>query len=119
MTLGEHPICVKQKGGSTRKSHLIVPGPTVADLKRTEQQFNRAGTNFLKADVATALTFSEVALSTDDPDKKRRNQQSARKAYDTVLRMAKKINLREEDAKELKDALRQLQTNLVRLGETL
>jgi hypothetical protein len=33
--------------------------------------------------------------------------------------MAKKINLREEDVKELKDALRQLQTNLVRLGETL
>ena len=118
MMIGEHPISVPEKSRSTRKPRLTVPKPTVADLVDTAQQFNRAGTDFLKVDVATALTFSETALATDDPDKRQRNQKSARKAYDTIVRMAQKITLQKEDARQLKEALHQLQANLVRLGES-
>ena len=90
---------------------------TAADLAETQQQFNRTGTEFLKVDVATALTFSESALNTHDPAKRRRNQRSARKAYDTILHLAKKIAISSGDVKELTDSLEQLKANLVRLGE--
>lgn len=89
----------------------------VANLANTQQQFNRAGTDFLKVDVATALTFADAALSADTPEKKRRNQRSARKAYDTVLRMAQKVTLPNKDAEELRESLSQLRSNLQRLGE--
>ncbi|HEX6824431.1 MAG TPA: hypothetical protein VF123_20390 [Candidatus Sulfotelmatobacter sp.] len=102
----------------SQKPPLTVPKPTLADLQRVEKQFNRAGADFLKVDVATAMTFAETALGTDDPVKKQRNRKSARKAYDTVLRMAKKIALRDADAKELKAGLLELNAKLRRLGET-
>lgn len=91
----------------------------MADLANTQQQFNRTGTEFLKVDVATALTFAATALNTDDPEKKRRNQRSARKAYDTVLRMTQKVTLTPQDAKELSKSLHLLRANLMRLGEVL
>lgn len=89
----------------------------MADLEKTGKEFNRAGTDFLKVDVATALTFAHNALTADDPFKKARNQKSARKAYDTVLRMSQKISLTDEDANELKAGLQQLKANLAKLGE--
>lgn len=88
-----------------------------AALANTQQQFNRAGTDFLKVDVATALTFADAALNADTPEKKRRNQRSARKAYDTVLRMSKKVSLPSKDAEELHHSLTQLKASLRRLGE--
>lgn len=88
-----------------------------ADLAATRQQFNRAGTDFLKVDVATALTFADAALNTDNPEKTRRNQRSARKAYDTILRMSQKVTLPSKDAEELRDSLTQLKAKLMRLGE--
>ena len=111
-------MSVTEKRRPTRKTRHTVPPPTAADLMQTEEQFNRVGTDFLKVDVATALTFSETALDSDDPGKKQRNQRSARKAYDTILRMAQKIALHEKDANELNHSLEQLKANLMRLGET-
>lgn len=101
------------------KAPLTVPKPTIEELQRTEMQFNRAGIDFLKVDVATAMTFAQTALSTGDPVKRRRNQRSARKAYDTVLRMATKVTLRDHDAEELKQALQQLNAKLKQLGEAI
>jgi phage shock protein A len=107
------------KSRSTRDYGQRVPMPTVVDFARTEKEFNRAGTEFLKTDVATAITFSEAALNTDDPAKRIRNQKFARKAYDTILRLAQKITLQEEDAKQLSQGLEELKANLMRLGEVL
>lgn len=106
-----------RKNALSRKTTHRVPKTTTADLAATQQQFNRAGTEFLKVDVATAITFSEVALSADDPAKRRRNQRSARKAYDTILRLAKKIAISGRDVQELTASLELLKANLVRLGE--
>jgi hypothetical protein len=108
---------VPEKSRSPRTPRLTVPKPTVADLEKTERQLNRAGTDFLKVDAATALTFSQNALTADDPSKKARNQKSARKAYDTILRMSNKVALTDRDAEELRAALQQLKANLVKLGE--
>lgn len=110
---------VPGKRRQSAKAPLTVPKPTVAELRMAEAQFNRAGTEFLKVDVATALTFADTALTADDPEKKRRNQKSARKAYDTVLRMAKKVSLRDRDVQELKDGLQKLNAKLKQLGEAV
>ena len=114
---GEHPIRVPEKN-SSRDSRKPVLKTTVDKQLTLEKQFNRAGTQFLKVDVATALTFAETALGTQDAAKKRRNRKSARKAYDTVVRMAKKVTLSDQDSKELERGLHRLRANLRRLGET-
>ena len=80
-------------------------------------EFNRTGTEFLKVDVATGLTFAKAALDSHDPEKKRRNQRSARKAYDTIVRMLKKITPTDADARQLDASLHQLKNELIQLGE--
>jgi hypothetical protein len=82
------------------------------------REFNRTGTQFLKVDVATGLTFAKAALDSSDAEKKRRNQKSARKAYDTIVRMLNKITPSDADAQQLNDSLHQLKKNLIQLGET-
>lgn len=82
------------------------------------REFNRTGTEFLKVDVATGLTLAKAALTTGSAEKRERNQKSARKAYDTIVRILNKITPTEADAKELNDSLDELKANLVKLGET-
>lgn len=88
------------------------------ELLSSEKEVHRAGTEFLKADLATGLTLTESARNTADPAQKRHNQKSARKAYDTVVRMATKITLSDQEAKNLKQGLQRLRTDLIQLGET-
>jgi len=81
------------------------------------RQFNRTGTQFLKVDVATGLTLAKAARDTQDAEKKRRNQKSARKAYDTIVRMLKKVTPTDADARQLNASLHQLKNELIQLGE--
>ena len=113
----DHPIGVPGKGSQPVSHVLTVATPTVADLERLGKQSNRAGAAFLKADISTALTFSENALNADNPKNRERNQRSARKAYDTVLRLSKKVTLPDEDARKLQAGMRSLKAKLIRLGE--
>ena len=99
------------------KTGIPVAKPTREELLSSKRQLNEVGTEFLKVDVATGRTFVEAALSSDDPEKKRRNQKSARKAYDTVVRMLKKITPNDADAQELNAGLQRLKADLVELGE--
>lgn len=69
-------------------------------------------------DVVTGLTFAKAALDSRDVDKKLRNQKSARKAYDTIVRMLNKITPSEADAQQLQESLQQLKNDLIQLGET-
>jgi hypothetical protein len=100
-----------------RKPRLQVPKPTLEELRASERAFNRAGTDFLKVDVATGLTLAKAALSSHDAEKRQRNQKSARKAYDTIVRMLNKITPTEADARQLNDGLHQLRADLIELGE--
>ena len=78
---------------------------------------DRANTNFLKVDIATALTFSGIALQADDPIKKNRNRRNARKGYDTIVRLVDKVHLSKDDAQVIREGLRRLKSELERLGE--
>lgn len=110
---------MREKTPSLRQPRKLLLRPALDRLLASEREMNRAGCDFLKVDVATALLFAQTALSTDDPVKKRRNRKSARKAYDTVIRIAKKIVLTDQDAKYLEKGLKQLRAELTQLGENL
>lgn len=91
--------------------------PTFDEFLANARRFNRASADFLKLDVQTALIFTGIALQTDDSVKRRRNQRSARKAYDSVLKLAKKVQLTDEEIQTLSRNLDRLKFELQTLGE--
>lgn len=93
--------------------------PTFDELLANGSRLNRASADFLKLDVQTALTFTGIALQTDDSVEKRRNQRSARKAYDSVLQLAKRVQLTDEEVQILSRNLDRLKSELRTLGEIL
>ena len=101
-----------------RKPPRQLPKRTREQLLASKRQFNRTGTEFLKVDVVTGLTFAKAALDSRDEDKKLRNQKSARKAYDTIVRMLNKITPSKADAQQLHENLQQLKNDLIQLGES-
>lgn len=90
----------------------------MGELLLQEREFNHVSVDFLKIDVATALTFVSIARETDDAVKKGRNQRAARKAYDTVQKFAKRVDLNHDDAQILSSGLARLKSELRTLGET-
>jgi thymidylate kinase len=108
---------MRDKSSLQPKPRLQVPKPTLEELWASAREFNRTGTDFLKVDVATGLMLAKAALSSHNAEKKQRNQKSARKAYDTIVRMVKKITPTDTDARQLNDGLHQLKADLIELGE--
>ena len=112
-------MTMQEDGRNHERSPYAVPHLTMEQLRASKQALNRTGAQFLKTDLETALTFCKAARNTQDPQKKDRNQRFARKAYDTILRLMKKITLSDTDAKELNQKLERLKEQLVELGEAL
>jgi hypothetical protein len=52
---------------------------------------NQNGVNFLLTDLDLALTFMDIAEVSRHEETVRRNHNSARKAYDTVVRLLEKL----------------------------
>jgi len=110
-------MIVQRNGSAPGKHRYAAPRPTLAEMMASAEDFNRAGTNFLKVDLATALIFVDIALTTNDPAKKLRNRKSARKAYDTVTKQMTKVRPSDRDIGELHANLDRLRSELRRLGE--
>jgi hypothetical protein len=87
------------------------------ELVASRVQLNRANANFLRVDLDTALTFSNLALQSQDSIKKTRNKRAARRAYETVVKLMGGVELTEEDARILADKLRRLKSELQSLGD--
>lgn len=103
----------------TRELNLAARKPGGEDILEAEAQVNRASTDFLKIDLQTALTFSGIALESDNNEEKRqRNQRSARRGYDTIVRLSKKVNLSASDARSMSRNMARLKSELRQLGET-
>jgi len=92
---------------------------TFDEILASRDRMNRTSMDFLRIDLDTALTFSSVALQTDDMSKKHRNQRAARRAYDTVLRLIKKVTLTDAEARVFAQSLGRLKSDLENLGEIL
>jgi hypothetical protein len=104
---------------SAREHSFAAKKPTIDRFLAASNQLRHTGIEFLKIDVETALTFSSVALqSNDDAAKRKRNRENARRGYDTILHLLKKVALDTEDAEFMSSRLRRLKSELERLGET-
>ena len=82
--------------------------------------FNRAGTEFLKVEIETGLSFASIALSEEPGSEKRiRNQGNAVKAYQTVLRLRGRVENSDDTNRAIQNALDHLRSALQKLGENV
>jgi hypothetical protein len=98
----------------TRKSGAK---PSAADLLTSRERMSRASGQFLKIDLETALTFLQIARETNDDTRRSRNIRSARKAYETVIKLTRKVQLEDVDIEAINKMLEELKTKLADLGE--
>jgi hypothetical protein len=112
----------------TCASEWVVQETGVANPKRTGlrrrvrtrvgKPANKTGADFLRIDCQIALTFSDLALHESDPKKRRRLSATARKAYDTILRLRKDIELSHAEDDSLDSNLKRLKSELEDLGQS-
>jgi hypothetical protein len=88
-------------------------------LSDTGKQLNATNADFLRIDVETALTFTRLALGTDNPEKKERNCKNARKAYDTILSLRRSVTFTPRQETYMREMLNRLRDELKSLGEKL
>lgn len=127
MSLPTHRPAGKSSGAvfaiQSELDNWITTGPGRVDsvpMRRAlSHRTNRLRVSFLLVDSEIALTFSGIALSTSDPEKKTRTAQTARKAYDTIMRMGESTNISDADREKLDANLRRLKSDLERLGGEL
>ncbi len=97
-------------------SHFSVPPP--AKRRALESRTNDLRTKFLQIDCETALTFSRLAMTASNEEKKRRTAQTARKGYDEIMRLKRKTDLSDADEHKLEANLRRLKRELQSLGQS-
>lgn len=85
------------------------------------KDFNQRGTEFLKVELETGLTFANIALGEVLGSEERiKAQANARKAYQTVLRLRGRFDPPNEAAtRDIENALDRLRSVLEKLGERL
>lgn len=82
------------------------------------RDLNAVSVEVLKTDLKTGITFAHIAQqSTSDPEKKKRNQANARKAYDSVLDYENRLEIAQEDKLDMAEKLTRLKSVLIQLGE--
>lgn len=77
---------------------------------------NRIGVQFLLADLATALTFMNVAEVTQIAATRTRNFDSARTAYQTVLRLLPRVTPTPDEQAELQTKIAALKDRFAAAG---
>jgi hypothetical protein len=86
-------------------------------LTTTGKQLNATNADFLKIDVETALTFTGLALETDNQEKKERNRKNARKAYDAIIHLKGNVTFTPRQEAYMHAMIARLKNNLEQLGE--
>ena len=90
------------------------------DFPKLQSELNLTRADFVRIDLDTALTMTEIALQAESKSEKRlRNTANARHAYDTVLNYMDKLDTTTEERKEIDQKLSRLKADLVALGESL
>ena len=82
------------------------------------RELNATGGEFLKLDLEIGFTFANVALrAVNNSEKRQRNREMSRKAYDTVSKMARRLDLSGAVRGEVNEKLARLRSQLEQLGE--
>jgi hypothetical protein len=87
------------------------------ELLASREGMNRVSADFLKVDLETALIFAQFAQQTDVDSRRKRNCDTARKAYDMVVNLIQKVELSAKDRLAVQRRLAQLKPALEALGE--
>jgi hypothetical protein len=90
--------------------------PEAVPKKWPTKQTNKIGAEFLLIDSHIALTFSGIALEAPEGEKRARTSTTARRAYDTILRLRKGIELNDSQIATLNANLLRLENELRSLG---
>lgn len=114
-----HRRSMSPRKPSPREWGHAAPKPTLAQLASVRERAQRASATFLKLDVETALTFTSMALTAENAVKRERNRKAARLAYETVVRLSKKIDLTDDEERVLNRGLKRLRAELTELGEAV
>jgi hypothetical protein len=80
---------------------------------------NRVAADFLRIDSQVALTFSGIALAATDEATRRGTTMVARRAYETIARLKRLIELTEAERNKLDTNLQRVQSELESLGQVL
>ncbi len=88
-------------------------------MRKLADPSNHAKVDFLYTEAEVGLTFAEIALASKDPDKQKGAIVNARKAYDTIGRLRKAVQLTAEQDARLDKTLLRLKQQLELLGEKL
>jgi hypothetical protein len=91
--------------------------PTTDEVLATRDQLNRVRAEFLRVDLQTAFTFVKIARQTENTFRRERSCRAARRAYETVLSLAQKVDLSAKDSDLTRSGLTKLKTDLEDLGE--
>lgn len=83
------------------------------------QQFEKNRVQFLQTELDTGTTFCEVAKSSNDPKKTKRNVANARAAYDTILKFQDGVPFDANQKSEFDQKFSHLKSLLEELGEDL
>ena len=90
------------------------------DASHIAEEFSQRGTEFLKIELQTGLTLAKIAVDKEPGTQERqKSQANARKAYDTVLRLRRRIGIYgKQNESEIEELLKRLRSALERLGES-
>ena len=82
------------------------------------ERMEQVGFTFLVSDLELARTLTRIAANSGrDTNKRKRNQQNARRAYDSVETLARRAVLTGSQRAELNDVAAKLKSELQKLGE--
>jgi hypothetical protein len=84
---------------------------------RSRSSLSRNAFDFLLTDIDVALTFMDIAESTDKEDISKRNFANARKAYDTVRRLMQSHVIDDDQREKLSSRLTVLKSRLQNAGQ--
>lgn len=82
-------------------------------------ELRKAGADFLQTELEAALTFAKAALAAEnDFARRKRDQENARKGYDTLQRFRWQFPVAASAEREFDEKLHKLKRELEYLGET-
>jgi multidrug efflux pump subunit AcrA (membrane-fusion protein) len=87
---------------------------------KLQPELSQAGYEFLMSDLTVALTLTRIASrSAADSDKRIRNVQNARRAYDKVRELAGRVSLTGSQLQNLVEKLQAVKSALEKVGKSV
>jgi hypothetical protein len=80
-------------------------------------QFEKNQVQFILTELATGITFCNVAKSASNPEKMKRNTTNAREAHDTALHFRRGAHFDDDTKTKFETGMAQLKSLLKELGE--